>query len=116
MIFINALRFKYECLKSDWALKTPKQKWDLLYNVGKFPSKIMGLRTYIGLDVNWHSSLCGVVILTCNFLVFYTIVDNFRQNEYIKIVENCGSLGILASVSITIFLNSKIYRKVIEND
>lgn len=99
MIFIDNLRLKYQNSQAEWSAKTPKQKWELIYNTGRLPSKIMGMGAYEGRDNNWLSKIAGAALIICYFLIFYTIQGNIRRKEYIKTIENCCSIGVLTSVN-----------------
>lgn len=101
MILLDNLRLKYRNFQAEWSAKTPKQKWEAIYNSGRLPSKIMGMGTYMGVDNPWYAIFGLLALISCYFLILYTIQENFRRNEYIKTIENCCSLGVLTTVSST---------------
>lgn len=89
IIFLN--RFK---------TKAAKQKWKIIYETGVIASKLTGICAFIGEENQWHSAVGGIFTVTCYILIFYTIQDNLRRNEFIKTIANCCCLGIIVVVSI----------------
>lgn len=100
MTIREKLRSKFQCVRNLWMQKTPKEKWDILHNAAKSVGQMTGLRTHIGKENCWYVWLGALSLIVCYVLIFYTILYNFRYNEYIRIIENCSCLGILTYVSL----------------
>lgn len=102
MKFTEKLYLKIQRIQSivnEWLKKTPKQKWDLIIYSAEMVGEITGIRTHLGEKNLWYSWITTLEIIVCYFLIFYTILYNFHRNKYIRIIENCTSLGILTHVS-----------------
>lgn len=69
-------------------------------------SQLTGFRTNIGKENYWFCWFGALIILVIYFLIFFTILDNYKRNEQIRIIENCCSLGVLAYNVISFWITS----------
>lgn len=99
MNVIKEWHSKYKRMRSEWLRKTPKQKWDILYKYAEIVGQLTGIRTHVGKENYGYGWAGAIILVVCYFLIIYTILYNFRHHEYIRIIENCCSLGILTYVS-----------------
>lgn len=81
-------------------LKTAKEKWQMLYEAGRIASEVNGIRAYVGRENYWYTAFGGIFLVVCYVLIFFTVQDNFRRNEFIKTIENCCCLGIMTVVGL----------------
>lgn len=99
MFGFGILRAKIDRLQMKWQSKTPKQKWQIIFNTGKVSSELIGIRVYGDMKTIWKSGICAVVISTCLLMILYTIPFYCIRNEYIRSIECSCPLGIIIPVS-----------------
>lgn len=87
-----------ESKQEDWHKKNPKQKWQTIYDTADAMSKIIGLRFFSDMKVNWYSYTCGVMIFIYFSTVAYTIQFYFKKGEILKGLECTCVIGLVISV------------------
>lgn len=50
-------------------MKSPKQKWLIVYNAAKIPSEMIGIRVFGDARVNWYSYMPGAMGLTALYSI-----------------------------------------------
>lgn len=87
--------------KEEWRMKTPKQKWQFVYNLAAKSGELIGIRVYTDLKVNWFSYfglLLGVIHIPA---VTYTLWISHQKGELLKGMQCLCTLGIMISVGET---------------
>lgn len=83
----------------NWLIKTPKQKWQSIYNFGDFVAKLVGVRVLSNMKFNWLTPACGLMFLDYLISVVYTIYYYFERKQYLKAIECTCIFGMVAVVS-----------------
>lgn len=81
-------------------MKTPKQKWLIVYNAAKIPSEMIGIRVFGDAKVNWYSCMPGVLGLIYFYTVFYALWFYYQRNEVLRGLQATCTFGMVTSVSI----------------
>lgn len=83
----------------NWLIKTPKQKWQSIYNFGDFVAKLVGVRVLSNMKFNWLTPACGLMFLDYLISVVYTIYYYFERKQYLKAIECTCIFGMVTVVS-----------------
>lgn len=90
---------RWRALKNDWRMKTPKQKWLLVYNVGAKMSDLIGVTVYGDMKNYWYSYVPGIMGIIYFLTVFYTSWIYYVKGEIFKGMQPTCYFGIVISVS-----------------
>lgn len=94
--FLQGPLKKYQELKESYQKKSPKQKWETIYNIGSVLCSLIGIRVYSDMKNRWYSYGCIVMIFEYLFLVFYTMWYYFKQGEFLKGIECTYTAGTVS--------------------
>lgn len=84
----------------EWLIKTPKQKWQVVFNFGASVSKLLGVRSLTDMKNDMFSYIMAVLICIYASLVSYTMWYNFKQGEFLKGIECTYTAGIVTVVRV----------------
>lgn len=79
-------------------MKTPKQKWIVMYSIGAKFSDLIGVTVYGDMQNYWYSYFPGIMGLIYFLTVFYTLWNYFLKGEFSKGMQSTCSIGIVCSV------------------
>lgn len=82
-----------------WHLRTPKQKWNIVYLVGAKTSEVIGVTVYGDMQIYWYTYMPALTVLMHLYLTFYTIWYYFKDGHYKRGMECTCSIGFAISVS-----------------
>lgn len=85
--------------KNKWHVKTPRQKWFVVYEIGVKLSKLIGITVYENVQLRWYSYFPGVIGLIYFSTVFYTLWYYSMKGEFSRGLQCTSSFGIVISVS-----------------
>lgn len=74
-------------LVEKWRIKTPKQKWQFIYNIGDFMCDLVGIRVFKDLKNYWYTASCGLGASVYFITVTYTMIYYFKQNAFLRGVQ-----------------------------
>lgn len=101
--FCRILLSKYRAALKNWRHRTPKQKFNVLFNIGRVMSEMIGLRVYSDMKIYWYTGSCGILCLLNYAMTFYTIQYYFRRNEFVRGMECTCFIGITTCVRCQFF-------------
>lgn len=99
MFGMGILRAKIHSVQFRWQSKTPKEKWDILFETGRISSEVLGIRIYSDVKTGWYTLIGAIVITSCIALITYTIQFYCVRNEFVRSIECSCPLGIIIPVS-----------------
>lgn len=91
-------------IKREWYLRTPRQKWMLIYWIGAKASESIGVTVYGDMNNHWYSYFPGFVGFLYQSMVLYTLVHNFVEGDYAKGLQCTCWLGVTISVCKCLFI------------
>lgn len=100
----NIVSSKFHRIRERWELKTPKQKWESLFNTGRKAAELAGSRVYSDNKHVWYTPAGAIVISTCIAMILYTIPFYCLRNEFVRSIECSCPLGIIIPVSLICFI------------
>lgn len=105
---LNKLKLlkQFKQFQREWTKKSPKQKWQVVFNFGAKSFELCGVRVYTDMKVHWYSYLLVLAALIYVIMVSYTIWFFFKQGEYFKGLECTYTVGIVTSVCISYFFDT----------
>lgn len=98
----GSFQSRYKDFKEKWHNKTPKEKWQSVYNFSKMTCEIIGIRVLSDIKNYWYTISCGLDGILYFVLVTYTVQYYFRRGEYIRSMECTCLIGIVVLVSFCI--------------
>lgn len=90
---------KIENYHKNWLKKTPKQKWQFVYDIGNFMVEVIGVRLLSDMKFVWLTPVCGLMGLYYFISVIYTIQYYFEREKYLKSIECTSIFGMATVVS-----------------
>lgn len=97
-LFTSARR-TYENVKDKWQTKTPKQKWQHIYNSANVVCEVIGIRILSDMKNYWYSASCGLVGGLYFSLLIYTAQYYFKRKEFTRVLECTCLIGMAVPVS-----------------
>lgn len=82
----------------EWRTKTPKQKWQTIYDIGAILSESIGVTIYTTMENYWYSYVSEVLVYVFFLTASYTIWYYFGQGEYFRGLQATSAFGIIFSV------------------
>lgn len=100
MIFksIATLRSKIRRICEWWHTKSPAEKWDLIYAIGRKMCDLIGVRVLSDNRVNWYSACGGLSATLYVLLNIYTIQYYLRHDEFVRGMECMFMVGLVIGV------------------
>lgn len=92
------LQSKYRNIRKKWQEKTPKRKWDFIFNIGRVMSELIGLRIFSDMKIYWYTASSAVLLTLNYFVTAYTIQYYFRRSEFVRGIECTCFVGITTLV------------------
>lgn len=83
----------------EWRNKTPKEKWQAVYNCGGLLSESIGVTVYTTMDNYWFSYFSEVVSAIYFLTSIYTIWYYYEKQEYLRGLQGTCAIGIVVAVS-----------------
>lgn len=83
--------------------KSPKQKWQFIFDIVDILQSSIGLRVLNDLKVYWLSGLCGLCGADCFLTIFYTVFYYFKKNKFFVGLESTCLMG--PAIAVVIFPN-----------
>lgn len=99
LFIIDSVR-RLRRFRKEWLIKTPQQKWLLIYDAAAMMSKLIGITVYGDMKIYWYSFFLGFVGAIHYSTVFYTRTNYFVKGEYAKSMQCTWTIGIVVSVSL----------------
>lgn len=96
---LNFLK-EFLTIKQDWPRKTPKQKYQFVYNIARFSLDLTGLRVLSDLRIVPMTFVTGAIVMSWAGLTMYTIVYFACQGRFADVLPCTCLLGIMTSVGI----------------
>lgn len=78
--------------------KTPKQKWEMVFNIDSLICGLVGLRVFRDMQNKWYSYFGAAMSFGYTFLVIYTLWFYFHRGEYLKGMECTYTAGTVTVV------------------
>lgn len=89
---------RWRRITREWYLRTPRQKWMLIYGIGAKASEAIGVTVYGDMNNYWYSYFPGLVGMVYSSMLLYTVVHNFAKGDYTKGLQCTCWIGVLISV------------------
>lgn len=86
-------------LTDKWHLRTPKQKWLLIYTVAAEASEIIGVTVYGDLKIHWYTYVPGLFCLLHLTMILTTLSKYSMEGNYARGLECTCSSGMMIAVS-----------------
>lgn len=103
---------KLQSKRFQWYEKTPKQKWQMIYDFTKSSAEIIGIHALGDMKNNWYSATIGLIILFYISTAAYTIYYYTNRGEFLRGSECLCCIGIVVTVSsILTFFFTQNYNK-----
>lgn len=96
------LQLKYQNLRDKWTSKTPWQKWNCIYDLGKFFIELIGIKVFGDMKNYWHTASALVLGLVYLFLAIYTVQYYIRQHNFTRAMA-CSYTFVLFILVSSIF-------------
>lgn len=90
---------RYRRFKREYQLKSPKQKWLVIYSIGAKMSEMIGVTCYGDVKNYWYSYFPGLVGLTYFFTVIYTLWFYFARGDIARGLQCTCTIGIVFTVN-----------------
>lgn len=97
---LKKLRVKYRNARKKWMTKTPWEKWNCIYNVGKFFAELLGVQVYSDMKNYWLTASGGVLALLYLFLTIYTVQFYLCQSNFTRAFACSYPFGLFILVSV----------------
>lgn len=79
-------------IRENYNRKTPKGKWQFIFDVANSLATKTGVRVFNDLKVKWFSLICGICGFDYLISSLYTIFYYFKKNEFfIGLESTCVS-------------------------
>lgn len=106
---LKQLKLKQEA----WYKKTPKQKWQTVYNGVDNLYRLIGVRFFSDMKNYWYSYTSVLLMMIYVLLMIYTYHFYSKRGNYIKGLEcTCGaSVVTIVSLTKTINFNNSDFLK-----
>lgn len=92
------LKFNFQRIHEWWQVKSPAEKWDLIYNIGKVAGDLIGVHLFRDVRIFWYSGSCALMIATFFILVLYTVQYYLLRGDYIRGMECTYLTGVVIGV------------------
>lgn len=79
-------------LENQWDIRTARQRWHLVYMVGRFASHLIGVTVYGDMKNYWYSYFPAFLGFFHSSTIVYTVCKYFLQGEYKRGME-CTCVG-----------------------
>lgn len=85
-------------IHNDWPKKTPKQKWQFIYDIGRYASDLTGIRILSDLKVYWLTAIPGALVVVYFALAAHTVWYFTARGRFIECLPCTCMLGLATSV------------------
>lgn len=79
-------------------MKTPNQKWQTIYHIGRVLSESVGMTVYTTMEIHWYVHVIDVLgfiyFATASYIVWYY----FEKREYFRGLQGTCVIGAFVSV------------------
>lgn len=93
------IRERFRLFQRNWLLKTPKEKWQFLYNIPGTMFEMVGVRVFSDLKLNLYSQLGNLLVAYYGSLSIYTLYYYYNKNNLVNGLRCLCGFGIFISVS-----------------
>lgn len=94
---------KFQINRKKWLSKTPKEKFNVLYEIGNKMCRLVGIRIFSDMKVYWYTASDGIMYAIYFLLVIYTIVYYTKIDEFLRGLQSTVVIGIVVTVSYILF-------------
>lgn len=101
---LKKLQMKYQNMREKWKAKTPWQKWNFIYNLGKFFVELIGIKAFGDMKNYWRTAIAGVLGLIYLLLTIYTVQYHMRQHNLTRAMACSYTFGLFILVSFAFFI------------
>lgn len=98
------VRSKIHLIREWWGAKSPGEKWDSIYDIGRAMCDLIGVRVLSDNRVNWFSACGGLSAALYVLLNIYTIQYYLRRDEFVRGMECMFLVGVVIGVNEKIIL------------
>lgn len=88
-------------LNENWSKKSPKQKWQMVYDVANKCSEIVGIRFLSDNQRNWRGICCAVLLVYFYSTLIYTLVYYGVNGRFLSGFRCLCLFGIMVAVGVT---------------
>lgn len=95
---MDKLRELWVRIKHEWNIRSPGQRWRIVYLIGKASSDLIGVTVYGDMKNYWYSYFPGLMGFFHISMVFYTVWYYFSRGEYKRGMECTITSGFVITV------------------
>lgn len=100
---LKKIQLKYQSIREKWKAKTPWQKWNFIYSVGKFFLELIGIKVFGDMKVFWRTLIPAILGLIYLCLAIYTVQYHMRQYNFTRAMACSYTFGLFILVSFVLF-------------
>lgn len=89
---------KLGLVREEWRKKTPRQKWQIVFNAGKISSELIGVKVYGYKKDDWKSYTCAFIIIIFFCTAFNAMWFHYQRDQILWGLQATGCFGIVISV------------------
>lgn len=93
-----------EYLQKQWNIRTTKERWNLIYMIGKLSSDSIGVTVYGDMKNYWYSYFPAFVGIFQTSMIVYTISFYCSKGDYKRAMECTCPAGVLVAVRIKLII------------
>lgn len=86
-------------LKAAWEAKTPKGKWQMIYDFGSFGSELSQINLFSTLKFGWLGYLTGAMIVLYYCMVCFTVYFYIAEGHFQICMKSFCVFGAITTVS-----------------
>lgn len=86
-------------LKSVWEAKTPKGKWQMIYDFGSFGSELSQTNLFSTLKFGWLGYLTGAIIGLYYCMLCFTVYFYIAEGHFQSCMKSFCVFGLITTVS-----------------
>lgn len=90
---------KYKSSLNSWNVKTPQEKYHILFNVGRIMADLIGIRTFSDMKRYWLTATTALLVSINLSTTFYTFQYYIRRNAFKRAIECTCFIPITTLVS-----------------
>lgn len=99
MNLLHKLKSKFQFRNVHWwHVKSPKEKWDFVQNVGRTAGNLIGVNLFSDLKLILYTATCALLILLFFILELYTIQYYLRRSAFVRGMESTYLIGVAIGV------------------
>lgn len=98
-LMANILKNLVKRFTESWRVKTPKQKWEIVYYIGGILCETIGVTVFTTLKNDWYAYLSELNSSLYLSTSLYTLWYYCEKREYFRGIQGLCSAGIVFAVN-----------------